>query len=297
MRRGGDRTARRVRSSRLALRWNGEDGVAPSRARPGRNGGAPPVAPGAPPERGLRAPWPGGAPWRAAEADFEAALASVYVAFQPIVAWPGARVFGCEALVRTRHRRLGRARDLLRAASLLGRMRDVGRAVRALAFAAASRLPESVLLFLNLHADDLEDPQLDHAEHAHLRRRVVLELHEEARLEDRADLRRRLRELRRLGYRLALDDMGGGGRGTPSVALLRPDVVKVDASLVRGVERDGARREAVGRIHRVCAENGAALVCEGVESAAERDALWCAGCVLFQGYLFGRPRRRLPALP
>ncbi len=279
-----------VRAPRLLLRGIGDPHA--SDTRPGLRRADPREK-----VRGAtRLRWPAATPWRAAQAAFENALQRLYLAYQPIVAWPGGRLFGCEALVRSRLPAMARAGDLLRAARSLGRVRDLGRAVRRRALGALARLPEPVLLFVNLHADELEDPLLARCAHAHLRRRIVLEIHEEARLEGRPDLVRRLRELRRMGYRLALDDVGAGGRGIPAVSMVRPDVVKLDASLVRGVDRDGARLEAVRHIQRVCDQNGAVLICEGVESAAERNALWLSGCVLFQGFLFGRPHRRLPRL-
>ena len=65
-------------------------------------------------------------------------------------------------------------------------------------------------------------------------------------------------------------------------------------SLVRHVEQEPVKRELIRHIAALCSDMGMQVVAEGVESAAERDALVGAGCELMQGYLFARPG---PALP
>jgi EAL domain-containing protein (putative c-di-GMP-specific phosphodiesterase class I) len=103
------------------------------------------------------------------------------------------------------------------------------------------------------------------------------------------NLRGRIDALRRQGFRIAVDDLGAGYAGLTCIADLAPDVVKVDMSLVRGLDRDPMRRRLVRAITDLSVELGIRTVAEGVETAAERDALEAMGCDLMQGFLFARP--------
>ena len=73
--------------------------------------------------------------------------------------------------------------------------------------------------------------------------RVVLEITERASLDELGDVAPRLAQLRGLGFRIAIDDLGAGYAGLTSFAQLEPEVVKVDMSLVRGI--DSSDRKSV----------------------------------------------------
>ena len=69
----------------------------------------------------------------------------------------------------------------------------------------------------------------------------------------------------------------------------QPDLIKLDMDLVRGIDADAPRRHIVNHLVRLCADLGVAVIAEGVETAAERNALLDLGITLMQGYLFARP--------
>jgi EAL domain-containing protein (putative c-di-GMP-specific phosphodiesterase class I) len=228
------------------------------------------------------------------EARFERALAGIFIAFQPIVAWPERTVFGHEALVRSSDAVLSEPGMLFEAAERLGRVVELGRKIRAEVAKEAEDAPESSTLFINLHAMDLADDDLYYA-NAPLSRhaeRVVLEITERSSLQRVTDVPQRIAMLRRLGYRVAVDDLGAGYGGRSSFGQLEPDVVKLDMALVRSIESSATRASIVRSMISVCTEElGKALVCEGVETAAERDVLHDLGARLLQGYLFAKPAR------
>jgi EAL domain-containing protein (putative c-di-GMP-specific phosphodiesterase class I) len=127
----------------------------------------------------------------------------------------------------------------------------------------------------------------------------VLEITERARL-GRADVvRRQALRLRALGFRVAIDDMGAGYAGLASLALIEPEIVKIDMSLVRGIEASLTRHRLVAALAQACFGLGYRVVAEGVETAAERDALVGIGVSLLQGYLFAKPTKDFlpPAFP
>jgi EAL domain-containing protein (putative c-di-GMP-specific phosphodiesterase class I) len=125
---------------------------------------------------------------------------------------------------------------------------------------------------------------------------VVLEITERTWLGDIKDLDGRVERLREMGFRLAVDDLGAGYAGLTSFARLRPDFVKIDQSLIRGIDQDPTRRRLVRSMVRVCGEMGVHAICEGVESAAEQETLAQLGCDLYQGYHFARPGRPFPTV-
>ncbi len=232
------------------------------------------------------------------EARFEAALASLWMAFQPIVSSAGRTTVGYEALLRCDEPTLADPLRFLAAAERLGRLPALGRTIRRGVAAAASGAPDSALLFVNLHPADLTDPELldPAAPLSAIAGRVVLEITERASLERVHDLPGRIAALRRLGYRIAVDDLGAGYANLGVLATLEPELVKLDASLVRDVAASGAKQAVLRSMVSLCAEMRMGVIAEGVETPAERDALAALGCDLLQGFLFARPARGFPAL-
>jgi EAL domain-containing protein (putative c-di-GMP-specific phosphodiesterase class I) len=126
--------------------------------------------------------------------------------------------------------------------------------------------------------------------------RIVLELTERASLDEISDVRSRIANLRRMGFRIAIDDLGAGYSGLGYFASLQPEVVKLDLGLVRDLDTQPTKRKLIHSIVMLCDELRILVVAEGVETAAERDALTSLGCDLLQGYLFARPGRGFPGV-
>lgn len=227
------------------------------------------------------------------EVTFDQALETLWIAFQPIVTARRPRLFGFEALVRTRSPGLTSPQQLIDTASRLGRGFELGRTIRREVAEAAPRAPDEALLFINLEVEDLADEELfDHRSPlSALAARVVLEITEHADLDRVPSARGRIDRLRGMGFRIALDDMGAGYAGLSNLALLEPEIVKLDMSLVRGVERDTVKQRVIGSMVKLCDELSISVVSEGVETTGERVALTDLGCELLQGFLFAPPAR------
>ena len=224
-------------------------------------------------------------------AQVDAAAAGLFTVFQPIVVWSGRSVLGFEALARTRAANLSRPDELFAAAERLERVHELGRALRRLLAIEAREVPGDALIFANIHPHDLADADLydPGAPLSAIAHRVVLEITERASLEAVDRLADRVAELRRLGYRLAVDDLGAGYAGLAAFSSIAPDVVKLDMSLVRSLDSDPRRQAVVASLIGLTRELGTTLVAEGVETAGERDALLALGCDHMQGYLFAMP--------
>ena len=226
-------------------------------------------------------------------ARFDNAIATLWMAFQPIVSMREQRVIGYEALMRNEEPTLKSPPDLLALAERLGRLSEVGATCRRRVAAGIPDAPRDADIFVNLHAHDLGDPSL-FAEDADLHpfaSRVVLEITERASLEHLDGVASLTTKLRQRGYRIAIDDLGAGYSGLSSLPQLEPEVVKLDMSLVRGIDASNTKQQLVQSMVRVCEDLKMMVVTEGVETPGERDTLQRLGCDVFQGYLFARPQR------
>lgn len=226
----------------------------------------------------------------------DSALGSLWMAYQPIVAAASGSLFGYEALLRSEHPALPDPGAFLDAAEKLGRLYDVGREVRQKASEPMDRVPPPALLFVNLHAVELNDETLVSplAPLTAIAARVVLEITERASLEAIEDVPSRVARLRECGFRIAIDDLGSGYSGLTSFTRLSPEFVKLDMSLVRGIHESPVKQKLVRSMTALCKDMGIMVVAEGIEVVEERDAIVDLGCDLLQGYLLAKPGRAFP---
>ena len=222
---------------------------------------------------------------------FERSLAALYMVYQPIVSWSRQCAFGYEALVRSSEPSLPHPGAMFEAAERLNATSELGRQIRAKCGDPLQGADPDFTLFVNLHSRDLLDEVLfdPSAPLTRWAARTVLELTERAAIDGIDDIADRIARLRMLGFRIAVDDIGAGYSGLNSFATVQPDFVKLDITLVRGLDKDPVRRRLVRLLTELCNDLGIFVVAEGVETPAERDALIELGVDLLQGYLFARP--------
>jgi len=225
---------------------------------------------------------------------FENALARAWMAFQPIVDITAKRIFAYEALLRTDEESLRRPDLFIGTAERLDRIHELGRTVRAAVARSVVDAPADVLLFVNVHGLELTDESLFGTSDplAPIASRVVLEITERIGLDEVAGPTR-VAMLRKLGYRIAVDDLGAGYAALGALATLEPEIVKLDMSLIRDIERQPTKRRVVGAIATLCRELGSQVVAEGVETREEAAVVIDLGIELIQGYLLARPTREL----
>jgi EAL domain-containing protein (putative c-di-GMP-specific phosphodiesterase class I) len=227
----------------------------------------------------------------AQSAGFERALGSLWMAFQPIVSLSAGCPIAYEALVRSKEPGFLGPGPLLEHAEKSHRLPELGRAIRELCADAAANVPRGAALFVNCHVQDLSDPDLfsPRSPLASYAERVVLEITERGALDDVDDAQTRIKRLRGLGFRVAIDDLGAGYAGLSSVAVLEPDFVKLDMSLTRDLDSSPVRMRLVESMIDACRDVGMSCVAEGVETRAELEALRALRCDLLQGYHFAKP--------
>jgi diguanylate cyclase (GGDEF)-like protein len=219
--------------------------------------------------------------------------------YQPILGLASGAVVGAEALARWRHDgQVLPAARFMAFAERTGQVVAIGRLileeVEREVDEVLAALPVDGFLSMNLSARELFDE-------VHLcrlltgplqasARRIVLEVTESSELLEKSDLALRLVRLRAAGYRLAIDDFGAGFSNFTRLETLRPDLLKIDRSLVA---RAGSGDEGGGAFLAAARSVAESLHCpviaEGVQTAAERDVVVASGITLAQGYLLGRP--------
>jgi EAL domain-containing protein (putative c-di-GMP-specific phosphodiesterase class I) len=186
---------------------------------------------------------------------------------------------------------------VLDAAERLDRLEPMGRHLRQLTANGAADAAAAGIVFVNLHPRDLFDPTLTEPGTglSAIASRVVLEITERASLDNLGNAKKRAAELREHGYKIAIDDLGAGYAGLTAFAMLEPEIVKLDMTLVRDVDKNPTKRAVVRTMAQLAHELGMQVVAEGVETRAELDAVIEAGCDLLQGFLLAKPGPPFPS--
>ncbi|WP_162888177.1 EAL domain-containing protein [Sphingomonas mesophila] len=157
------------------------------------------------------------------------------------------------------------------------------------AMAQIAGLPNTTALSINVSPDTLLSPAMQERLAAAPARRLIIEVTEHRPVTNYVTLGEALRPFRKRGLRLAVDDAGAGYANLRHILDLQPDIIKLDMSLSRGIDRDPARRALAAALIQFAAAVDAELVAEGVESPAELAALRSLGIAMVQGHIYARP--------
>jgi EAL domain-containing protein (putative c-di-GMP-specific phosphodiesterase class I) len=221
--------------------------------------------------------------------------------FQPIFSVRQKSVVGMEALSRG----LGRGGDLIApyalfkmaaAEGIAGQVEDLCRESAIRNFTRLRARPEELLLFLNLdlawttRPHELSD-QLDLliAGTGLSPYNVAVEFLE-ARFDDVGRFGTLAAALRKRGFLVVLDDVGAGHSNLDRIPLFRPDIIKIDRSLITGVDQDFYKQETMKSLVSLSRRIGALVVAEGIETEGEAVMALELGADLLQGFFLGRPQ-------
>ena len=221
---------------------------------------------------------------------------AVTAVFQPVVDLVTGAILGHEALARGPS-----GTDLERPGALFGAGRragveaDLDRLCRRAALrAAGGTLPGK--LFVNVLPSGLDDPDwrrpsfaglLAQAERA--RGDLVVEVTERGADADPEALAAGCLSLRAEGFGICLDDVGTGYASLATLEAVRPDYVKADTTIVRGIDASPIKQELVGSLVGIGERLGAQVIAEGVEREEEARTLRRLGARYAQGHLFAVP--------
>lgn len=209
------------------------------------------------------------------------------VMLQPIYRLADGAPIGAEALARFPDAAARPPSDWFAEAAAHGLGEELELAAVFAALAAFPYVPAPHHLAINISPATACSPVLRPLLEAAPPGRLVLEVTEHDEVESYLALQRALAPLR--GHlRIAVDDVGAGYAGLRHMLDLEPDVLKLDMSLTRDVDRDPARRALIEAMVRFAGHIGATVVAEGVEREGERGVLAALGVHHAQGWLFSR---------
>lgn len=217
--------------------------------------------------------------------DIEAIIrnpAKIQVHYQPIVDLASGRLWGYEALVRGEGV-LANPGRLFRAAYAADLLKELD--VTCFKSVLAKGLPPDGRLCVNVTGEGLRELDITFAGP-----RLVLELTEYGTYDLRQLPPVLEKKWREKGTALAIDDVGGEVAQLRAVLNLRPDLVKINRSLVSHCDMQGSKRLFLEQILEVCRYVGAETVAEGIERLEELEVLRGLGIKYGQGYLLGKPQ-------
>jgi EAL domain-containing protein (putative c-di-GMP-specific phosphodiesterase class I) len=219
------------------------------------------------------------------------ATEAITTAFQPIFDLVTRRVVGAEALSRFSTEPIAPPDVWFAKAERAGLSLQLELLAIRTALTSAAALPENLYVTLNVSPSTLASPQLlaTLLDSNLPPDRLVVEVTEHTSIPDYAPLQEARAGLRLHGIGLAVDDAGSGYASFRHIVALAPDIIKLDRALVAGIDHDEAGRALVAAVVMYALEAGVVLLAEGVENAAELNAIESLGVEAAQGYHLGRP--------
>jgi EAL domain-containing protein (putative c-di-GMP-specific phosphodiesterase class I)/DNA-binding response OmpR family regulator len=238
-------------------------------------------------------------------AEFERVISESQITcvYQPIVNLSDYTVIGYELLARgPLQSELHRPDALFEVARAENRVPELDRLCRMMAARSSATLPQEYLRFINTEPIDLLSrsggdiavQEFIDATPLKLRGQTVMEITENAVIDDFPHMRHVVDRLRDQGFRIAIDDAGAGYAGLQTMVEIEPDFIKLDMSLTRQLERSVVKQKLIGTLRDFCEQAGIALVAEGIETPDQLDALLALGITFGQGFLFAHPGSPYP---
>ena len=219
-------------------------------------------------------------------------------AFQPIIETGNGEVFGYEALARIPGTScFNNIAELFPFAEKIGQLYPIETLCRRQAILAYPAIAQNKeRLFLNINPQILLAPEFSSGYTKKLLNEkgltpsdIVLEITERSAIENYATFRDALDHYRNQGYLIALDDVGAGYSSLQSVAELHPDFLKVDRSLIQGVNADPIKWALLETFVTFSKRIGCRILAEGVETAEEMRTVVQLGVDYIQGFFVAKP--------
>lgn len=217
--------------------------------------------------------------------------------FQPILDMKSGELIGFEGLIRgPANSPLHSPVNLFNAAKQQGLTLEVEMLCRQVVLEQFAQLHLPGYLFLNISPDTLTHPSFKDGQTLEFMRtidlspdRVIIEITENQPIFDFAAVRHALLHYRKMGFKIAMDDLGEGFASLRLWSELRPDFVKIDMHFVQGVNLDPIKQQFLKSIQQIADSSGTLVIAEGVETAAELRTIHDLGIAYGQGYFISRP--------
>jgi len=205
------------------------------------------------------------------------ALKKLNSVYQPIISISSAAVLGWEALIRGPENSYFRNPDIIFSfAEAEGLLFPLEKICRESAFNNLGGIGLGQKIFVNVHPNTINDPAFTEGEtmriiqNLHIKpENIVFEITERHHIKDFTSFNRTLTHYRDQGFLVAVDDVGSGFSTLQSIAEIRPDYIKIDMSLVRGIHKDGIKAALMETFVTFAEKIGCEIIAEGIEEEAE----------------------------
>lgn len=220
--------------------------------------------------------------------------------YQPIIDLRTKEIIGYEALTRSLDEHFKVPEHLFTLARESGRIKELDKLCVDFALKSGQALHGDRKLFLNLNHETLIDSRfmkdLFSEKGVIGYKNLVIEVTEQSILRSFDRVRDALQELKEQGVSVAIDDLGGGAVSLRDVAMLKPNYIKFDRSLIRSIDTSVTKQQIV--LSLILFANGihATTTAEGIETKREYETLLMCGIQLGQGYYFARPDKPFPVI-
>ena len=233
------------------------------------------------------------------ETDLLGALDSneIEVLFQPQYRVADRSLYGAEALTRWRHPTLGviGAQELFSVAERAHCVAEVSQRVFQRALGHAAAWPEDLIISLNATPGEVTDMRFVEKLSAlaawsqRAPETITVEITEDVLLDDIQLASEASERLKRLGFRIALDDFGAGFCNFRYLKRLQLDALKLDRAMIEGVTRDRRDVAVLRGIVAMAKALSLQVVAEGIETAAQHAVITHERCDIYQGFLGAAP--------
>ncbi|MCL6559995.1 MAG: EAL domain-containing protein, partial [Firmicutes bacterium] len=226
------------------------------------------------------------------------------IVYQPIVSFRSGSVLGWEALTRGPQDSYFCSPDIIFSfAEEAGLLYPLEKVCRQIAVNRLGELGPDQRLFINIHPRAISDPNFVRGETLKLIREVglkpgniVFEITERHSIKDFSSFNKTLEHYRNQGFLVAVDDAGSGFSCLQSIAEIRPDFIKIDMSLIRGIHANPVKRALLETFVTFAERIGCSIIAEGIEEEDEFNTIANMGVHYGQGYFLGRPDYPKPVI-
>lgn len=216
------------------------------------------------------------------------ATRDVQIVYQPAIRLDALEIEFVEALARFYAKPYQPPDQWFAVAAEVGLGTELELLALTLALEGLGRLPEGSTISINLSPETIIRSDLAGVLSSAPLHRIILEITEHDVVTSYSAILKVLEPLRKRGLRVAIDDTGSGYSSFRHILQIRPDIIKLDMSLSRGIDGDPARRALASALIGFAREVGSELVAEGVETLQELQSLRELGINLVQGHIFAR---------
>ena len=227
--------------------------------------------------------------------------ANVKSVFQPIISLADGTVIGYEALSRgPQNSYLQNPETLLKMAKKYGKLWDLEELFRTKALESIYNSKLNVKIFLNINPAIIDSLKFknsftkEYLKKYHLDcKNIIFEITERDMIKEMDSFKETIEYCKSQNYQIAIDDAGSGHSGLNRICEIKPDYIKLDMDLIRGIDKHFVKQAIVKSMYEFSKLTDCNLIAEGIETEDELKTLIDIGIQYGQGYFIQKPKESI----